>query len=227
VCREPIVLKPIRSDLHYRGLYDEIAFELLTTPAPLYRSLLNHLGPFGATTQSLKFESPSISDSNATCTLADLNAAIRIRLERMEIDFWKLHEISADTANQIVQGAWKAIIDTRSVGMTSQVVELNVVTEIQGASYSALMKRYVMIPEALGPVDAGVAFYARPVPEGEAWSNVVLDRIFGQDGQLVVKMTMGMPSTKVGLDQLAVAVTETINTTFHNLGLEFPLEVGQ
>lgn len=93
------VLKSLRSEVHYRGNYAENAFALLAAPTPLYRSLLKHLSVFGATLQNFKIETPSLADSHVSCTLLDLNTAIRARLDRFEIDCWRLHEIGTDSSS--------------------------------------------------------------------------------------------------------------------------------
>jgi len=90
---EHVTLKPIRSELHYRGeIIANNAFELLTTLVLLYRSLLKQLGQFGATLQSIKWESPTLADSHVVCGLVDMNVAVRVRIDRIEIDFWRLHD---------------------------------------------------------------------------------------------------------------------------------------
>ena len=56
-----MILKPIRSELHYRGAFGESAFELLEPPVPLYKSLVKHLGQFGGALQNLSFESLTLA----------------------------------------------------------------------------------------------------------------------------------------------------------------------
>jgi len=59
---------------------------------------------------------------------------------------------------------------------------------------------------AVGIVDLGVAFYTRPVQKNQKWINVILERVFKEDRQLLVKVVMGLDSAEVTLDSLAVDV---------------------
>jgi len=69
-------------------------------PVPLYKSLVKHLGQFGGALQNLSFESLTLANTHISCGLPELNVAIRVRIDRVEIDFWRLHEISADVAHR-------------------------------------------------------------------------------------------------------------------------------
>src|SRR5260370_16773545 len=176
---EQVTLQPIRSELHYRRNSRDNAFELLTGLAPLYRSLLKQLGQFGATLQSLKWESPTLADSHVSCSLVEMNVAIRVRIDRIEIDFWRLHESSKDIASRIVLATWAAVREANgSVETTAHGLDISIVAEIQGETCSTLMSRYVKPPDAVGIVDLGLAFYTRPVQKDHRWINVVLERAF-------------------------------------------------
>jgi hypothetical protein len=217
---EHLTLKPIRSELQYRGNYRDNAFELLITPVLLYRSLLKHLGQFGAALQSIKWEAHNVADSHVSCGLVEMNVLIRVRIDRMEIEFWRLQEIGADVANRIMLATWAAVREANnSVEIASHVVDTIVVAKIQGETCSALMNRYVKTPDALGIVDLGIAFYARPVQKNEGWTNVILERVFKQDDQVQLKMVMGIDSGAVALDALAGHVDFLMTTTLDKLGL--------
>jgi hypothetical protein len=219
---EKMILKPIQSELHYRGAYRDSAFNLLAPAIPLYRSLVNHLGQFGATLQSLGIESSDLPNAHVSCKLPDLNVVVRVRLDRVEIDFWRAHEISADLTHRIVLATWAAVRGADdSVEIASHFVEIAAIAETKGDHSAALMARYVVAPEALGDVDTGVAFYSRPVPEGQRWLNLILDRVFGQDDRVSVKVTTAFPAAEASLDGLAVYVESLFNAALDNVGLRF------
>ncbi|MCX6621376.1 MAG: hypothetical protein NTY38_09900 [Acidobacteria bacterium] len=219
---EKMTLRRIRSELHYRGGYGDIAFELLSAPAPLYKALVKHLGQFGGNLQNLSSESPSLADTHVSCRLPELNVVIRVRIDRVELDFWKLHEMSADIAHRIVLATWAAVREAdNSVDVASHFVDLAAIAETEGANCAALMSRYLMTPEALGAVDTGVGFYSRPVQEGHPWVNLVLDRVFGHDDQVSVKVTMGFSAAEAALDTLAVYVDNIAKITLDKVGLQF------
>ena len=218
-----LVLKSLRSDVHYRGNYTENAFELLAAPTPLYRSLLKHLGVFGATFQNFKVETPSLADSHISCSLPDLNTAIRIRLDRFEIDCWRLHEIGTETAHRIVLAGWAAIHEAdAAMKVMAHVVDLNILAEVRGGTAADVLRQYVQTPDPLGVMDVGVAFYTRPIQKNEEpWINIVLDRVFREDSQLVIKTTVGCDAAAVPLDSIALAVENQTNRTLDGLGLHF------
>src|SRR5438105_4076229 len=117
-----LTLKPIRSELQYRGNYRDNAYEFLITPVPLYRSLLKHLGQFGATLQSVKWEGQTVADSHVSCGLVEMNVLIRVRIDRLEIEFWRTQEIGAGVANRIMLATWAAIREANSsVAIASHV----------------------------------------------------------------------------------------------------------
>jgi hypothetical protein len=218
---EHVTLKPIRAELHYRGNYRDNAFELLTAPVQLYRSLLKQLGQFGASLQSIKWESPSLADSHVVCGLAEMNVAIRVRIDRIEIDFWRLHESGTEIASRIVLATWAAVREADiSVETVTHVVDIIVIAEVPG-DCSSLMSRYVKSPDAVGTLDFGVAFYSRPVQKNQKWINVILERVFKEDRQLLVKVVMGLDSQEVTVDSLAVDVESYMTATLDKLGLRF------
>jgi hypothetical protein len=61
-----LTLKPLRSNVHYRGNFKENAWGTADRTSPLYRSMLKHLGPFGATLQSFKIDTASLADANVS-----------------------------------------------------------------------------------------------------------------------------------------------------------------
>lgn len=218
----PIEIKPIRSELHYRGNYRDNAFDLLTAPAALYKSLLKHLGQFGAILQNIKWEAPSLADSHVSCSLPEMGVAIRVRIDRAEIDFWRFQESSTEIASRIVLGTWAAIGEVNpSIGISAHTTDISIIGAIEGETCLALMKRYVRTPEALGVVDLGVAFYDRPIQGKGMWVNVVLDRVFGQDHQLIVKLTLGIGGDEVALDNLAIEMESFMTATLDKIGLRF------
>ena len=221
-----LVLKSLRSDVHYRGKYAENAFDLLAAPTPLYKSLLKQLGVFGANLQDLKVETPTLADTHINCGLPDLGTSIRIRLDRLEIDCWRLNEIGTETAERIVLGGWAAIHEAdATLRLLSHMVDVNVLAEVQNGTAADVLSHYVRTPEPLellGAMDIGVAFYSRPIQNNEdVWINIVLDRVFKEDRQLTIKITVGCDAAMEPLDRLASTVSSHIGRALDGLGLHF------
>lgn len=221
-----LTLRPLRSDVHYRGNFKENAWGLLTAPAPLYRSMLKHLGPFGGTLQSLKIDTASLADANLSCTLLELNTAIRIRLDRFEYDCWKLNEVGAEGAQRLLCAIWAAIHEADdSMELVTHIVDLNIVAEVAGGTSTELLRRYLQIPESLRDMDAGVALYTRPVKsESETWINLVLDRVFKEDNHILVKTTVGCAASEVQIDGISQAAEDQVTRVLDGLGLRLGTE---
>lgn len=219
---EYLTLKPLRSEAHYRGNFKENAWGLLAAPMPLYRGMLKHLGPFGATLQSLRIETASLADAQVSCTLLDLNTAIRVRLDRVEYDCWKLHEVGAEAAQQVLRAMWAAIHEADDlIQLSTHTVDLNIVAEIVGSTSARLLSRYVRIPDALGTMDAGVAFYTPPITsDDETWVNLVLDRIFKEDNHILVKTTVGCAAFTVPVESIAQTVEGQLARVLDGIGLQ-------
>lgn len=220
---ENLKLKTVRSEVHYRGNYSENAFGLLASPTALYRSLLKHLNVFGATLQNFKVETPSLAETHLSCVLLDISTAIRVRLDRFELDFWKFHELGTETTNRIAVSTWTAIRDADdSLHLTAHAVDLNILAEVEGGTSADLISRYVRTPEVLGAMDLGVAFYTPPVQSNaEPWINIVIDRVFRQDKQVLIKLTVGFDANAVPLETFALEVDRYTTTILDRLGLYF------
>ena len=222
-----LTLKPLRSELHFRANFKENAWGLLTAPVPLYRGMLKHLGPFGATLQSLRIETASLADAHVSCTLLDLNTAIRVRLDRVEYDCWKLHEVGAEAAQQVLRATWAAIHEADdSIQLRAHIVDLNIVAEVVGSTSAQLLSRYVRIPVALGTMDAGVAFYTPPIDSAdETWVKLVLDRMFKEDDHILIKTTVGCAASRVPLESIAQTVEGQLARVLDGIGLHLQTEL--
>jgi hypothetical protein len=219
-----ILLKPLQSSIQYQGRFARLAFGLLSPPPALYQNLLNHLTRYGATLQSLSFkaEQPSLADASVSCFLSELNTLIYVRLDRLEINFLKVHEIGVETANQILLGSWAAIHEAdASIAFLEHVVEVTLHAEIEGASYDELISQYVTIPTGLKDrAHAGVAFYlSEGTSEGERPGNIVLDRLAGGEN-LYLKLAVAFDAQQVPIELLSQRVRESMIRSLDHLMLE-------
>ncbi|MFQ5853694.1 MAG: hypothetical protein ACE5JU_24310 [Candidatus Binatia bacterium] len=220
---DKILLKPIRSDAIYHGRFAELAFELLATPVPVYQSLLKHLGKYGANLNNLKYDATVISEANINCYFLDFNAMIRVRLDRLEVNFFRLHEIGEEIAKNIILDSWTAVHETEpSIEVVEHAVSINCDTQIEGTSYNAVIQRYVSIPPALGEkTRAGVGFYPPAgLVKGERDGSVVLDRLIGQEQGAVLKINMTFDAKQVRFDSLAQRIDEYVTGQLDRLGLK-------
>jgi hypothetical protein len=223
-----ILLKSLRSEIQYQGRFSRFAFGLLAPPTALYENLLKHLARYGGTLQSLSFkaEQLSLADAGVNCFLTELNTIIYVRLDRLEINFFKLNEIGVETANQILLASWAAIHEAdASIAILEHVVGVTLHAQIQGASYDELIGRYVTMPPGLkDTAHAGIAFYLpEAASEGERLGNIVLDRLAGGES-LNVKLTVAFDTQQVPVELLAQRVDEYMIRTLDSLALEVERE---
>jgi hypothetical protein len=167
---------------------------------------------------------PPLADANVSCLLTGLSVTTQVRLDRLEINFFRFHEVGAETAQQILLDSWAALHEVdASIVVVEHIVGLTIYTQIQGASYDQVVGRYVTIPAGLGDTPhAGVAFYLPGEPaRGERPSVIVLDRLVGQDQGLLFKGTVAFDATQVSFDTLAQATDAYLIGYLDRLGLTY------
>lgn len=222
VCMDAICLNPVGEELTYQGLFAGPAFELLGTPIPLYRNLLNRLRPYGATFKDLSVNVATLSEANLRCTLLALGTSIVLHLDRLDVNFVRVHETGKETAYQIIRDCWTAIHETEgSIVLTEHILLANVVADIQDTSYAELMRRYVTTPSTLsGKAHAGVVFYMQEdLASGERQGHVVIDRLAGQERRLILRISATFDAQKVPMDILAQRVDTYMKQSLDYLGL--------
>ena len=224
---EKILLKLARSEVQYQGRFEQLSFGLLTSPAPLYQNLIKQLGKYGATIQNLTSLIPPftpLADVNISCFLTELNVTTQVRLDRLEINFLRFHELGLERATQILLDSWAAVYEfDASIVLMNHVVTITLYTQIQDASCDQVIERYVRIPPELGSaVHAGVAFYLPGEPaRGEGASSIVLDRLIGQEQSLLLKVTATADAKQVPFDTLAQVINGYLTQSLEHLGLGF------
>lgn len=222
-----VTLRQLRSDVLYRGNYKENAWGLFVEPVLLYRCMLKHLGPFGATLQGLRVETAELASSNVRCHLPDLDTDIRVRLDCVEYACRSLHQVGAEVAQKVLRAVWAAIHEAdESIQPGAQTVDLNLVAKVAGSTSAQLLSRYVRIPEALGTMDAGVAFYAPPITsDDETWVNLVLDRVFKEEDQILIRTTVGFTASTVPVESIAQTVEGQLARVLEAIGLRLQTEL--
>jgi hypothetical protein len=218
-----IVLQPYRSDASYQAYFGSPPFALFTYAVPLYESLLNHLSRYGVTVQSLAYQAASLSEANITCSLSHIGGAfIRVRLDRFEVTFPRLHETDEGTARQILLGGLKALQEAATyIVFGSHQVSLNASARVADLTYQELMTRYVTPPASIGSVDSGVVFYFRPdEAAGRRWGSIVLDRLAGSEKDLVVKIAASFDGQKVSATGVADSFSQFLESHLGYLDLD-------
>lgn len=223
---DKILLKPERSDAIYQGFFADMAFEVVANPIPLYRNFLGHLGKYGANLGTLRADVLVLQDANVNCYLQELSTFVRMRLDRLEINFLKLHEVGPEAAGKIVSDAWAAVQKTdKSVKIIRHSVAVNIQTHIAGTVYDELMAQYAKTPGALGRnTQAGVVFYL-PETKGNGFEggSIVLDRVPGQKQSIILKLSL-MFARQVAIRELAQQTEKHLARYLGGLGLQLERE---
>jgi len=218
-----IRLKPTGSTAFYHGTFDEHAFNLLASPAPLLKSLLTRLAPHGANLNSLRIETTALPDANITCSLLELNTAVRVRLDRVSIDFLKLSETGIDVAATILAATWGAVGDASGPAPHQHLVNLIVQCQAENASYRELAGRFVSIPSELPPgSDAGFVFYTpKDESRGEVGGSIVMERLTNPpEAGASLKVNVQLEAGKVGADLVVDRVKEYLHQQLKALDIE-------
>jgi hypothetical protein len=217
-----IQIKPTTTRVTYQGRFENFAFEALTQLFPFYENLIKHLGKYGLGLNNLQADLNVLSEANVNCSLLDLWAQVRISLESLEINFFRLHEVGTETANQILLDSWAAVHETvDSVAITEHVLIVNIDAQIQGASYNDVIRRYVTTPQELGvKAYAGVVFYLpENLANGERQGNIIIDRLAGQDQGLGLKVTAAFNNQQVPINTLSQRFSDYMTRNLESLSL--------
>ena len=226
---DKVALKPTESNAQYRSTYATVALDLITEAVSLSKNVLKHLSKFGLNLAGLRLDGPTFADVNLNFGIPQLGVSGQVRLDRLEINFWKLGEVGAEVANQILLSCWTALHETEpNIELVTHHVSLNAFTQIQDASYRQVIERYVSIPAALSEkVDAGVAFYLSADPSsGLQDLKLIVDRLIGQERSLLIKMNAQFDAKLVPVGKLAEQVNDCMIKHLDHLGLSL-LQEGQ
>ncbi len=216
------VLRPFQASLQYRGQYTEPAFDLFANPIPVYRNLLKSLEKYGAHLQDLRYDAPTLTEANITCSLLDLSTDIRFRLDKWEVTFSALHEIGNEAAMQIGLDAWAALqASDPSVKLIRHEMNFAFHADLVKGTPEDVMRQYVTPPQALGEkTTSAIFFYLKGRGEGEESGDILLYHSVVKEGALYLRFNVVYDTTKVPLERLRERADEFVMTRLQQLGLE-------
>jgi hypothetical protein len=223
---EKILLKPLRSEVQYHGIFAAPAFSLLSRSATLLENILKHLGKYGANLNSIAVDS-LVPNANVACSLVDLGTIVRIRLDRLEISFVRFHHVGEPTAKQIFLDSYAALQKTPDVpGFTEHLLNVHLYAEIVNGSYIDIIQRYVKTPEVLGEnVEAGVVFYLPgDQSQGERQGSIVIDRLVGQGRGMDLRINLSLDARAVAAEDVSERIDNFVNRQIERLGFTLVVE---
>jgi len=218
-----ILLRPIKTEIEYHGQFAAVAFKLLANPIPIYEGFLEAFRKYGVSLRDIKYEGSVLSEANISCTLLNFNVLVRVRLDRLEVTFFRLDIIDEKAANQIAVDAWNVVKATDdSVGVVQHGVTVATHVELPSTlSYDALLQRYVVAPlELKRHTRSGVVFYlGEDQARGQTGGSILLDRSILKDGALYIKVSAVFDAAKIPINSVGASMDGFFTSQLGNLGL--------
>lgn len=224
---EKILLRPIRSELYYRGSFKNFAFDVLAQPIPLYKVLLKHFGKFGLALKDIRYDTVPLADANVTGFMLDLHSHVRVGLDALGASFTSLHNVGVEVAGQMVLDLHLAV---REVDPSAQVaqhrVDCAITSQITNGTNQQLIERYVTAPPTLRhKAKPALIFYLDPDAEqGMQEGIVALDRVPGKEQELLTRITAAFDAGKVPVAALRERFVTFVEQHLSDLGLELSPE---
>ncbi len=211
--RHPIDFRIQQVDLHCTATLERPAFEIQV--ADLYSAIWSKLEPFRVKLPDLKVESTSAdpADQAVACTIVDLGAVIRYRLDRIEI--WSRSSQLARDSARVEELMRRAVQALESVCPSARVAALGQSLAmhgfLSGVAVETLLARFVRTPEATLPCGPSGVSFSFPRPEDNGHGALVLENSALLDQGLYIRATnsQGEKPTVEGLRQ-AMAYNESI-----------------
>jgi hypothetical protein len=188
-----VLLRPFTTQVEYQGQFSDFAFRLLANPVPIYDSFMKVFKKYGVSLRDLKFETGDFSQTNINCSLLNFNVLVRVKVEQLEVSFYRFESIGNEKAAQIVNDAWEALSRTdKGLTLSHHNVTVQMHTDLPaGLPLRAVTDRYVTTPEKFRPhAGSGVILYlGEDLPTGERGGTIVLDTSLVKQGALFVRVT--------------------------------------
>lgn len=225
---EKIVLKPIKTDVAYKGRFAELAFSLLTSPTDLYNNLLEYLGKYGASIQNINYEAEKVGDANVSCTLLELGLDVRISLEDLLITLLNFETIGKEVANQILLDVYGALLKTNSeISFVNHTVTIASNVQLANESYDSMIRKYLNPPDPFGDkTTGGVVFYMSDgLPQGGEEASITIDKSHTvlEEGAYI-KVAIALNAAEVPIESLSQRVVEFHNSCLEHLNIALKRE---
>ena len=219
-----LLLKPFLSDIHYRGQYSQVSLTLVISVFSVFEKLLSSFSVYGTSLNDFKVEGATLSDLHLTCALPKVNTTIRFYLDRMEIDFGRVHQIGEVAAIEVARRAW-AIVEAAdaSIRFLHHEVTLDTHADLLGGSAKEFIERYVSVPPVFGEkaMSAVIFTTGSGVGGGDVQgSRVLLDRSLAKEGALYTRIYIKLDGGSVSFERVGERASQFITSTFEQLGLK-------
>ena len=211
-----------RGDLHFQATFSKPMFALWRSPDQLFDLLFEALSKHGLQLSDLKWGQPTaVADVQLNFSLFNYAAAVRIRIDRVEIDVFN----SLGVNQEQLQDAATALINAlkahnADLSLVAYVVAVGCHGRLASGSSKDFTRAFAAgAPEAAGPsTGAGAVFYYGP-SEDRVSSAVTIDLSAVLPEALFFRVQMVWDAARVEIGTLAVRSRQYGERVFEAFGL--------
>ena len=169
---------------------------------------------------SLRVEGTNLPEANLTYSFFNYAALVRVKLDRFEMNFFRLHEIGGEVANRAFVDAWRAMEKVvPGIRLAEHSVTATAFLAFPQSSLSEVALKFIQPPESFAGAVSGMAFYL-PNKSPRRATSVVLDRpADGSDGAFF-KLTTIFDAAQIRYDAVATATDSLLKECLGALGLD-------
>jgi len=195
----------------YFGAFAEPAFALLGNPAELYTNLLRHLGPFGASINSLTIDAGSPASAHVSCVINEF-VSVRIKVTGVEVNV-RLSEVGVEGAHRLVNAVWLAVRSTdSSLKPVTQTLTFHFWGRVEGETYQELGRRLAHPVGGQAPREVHW-----PMPSGGAAGALEIAESTDEPGGLHIRAVTSFGSESV--EEIAPRVRVLLRGWLAELGI--------
>ena len=196
----------------YVATFAEPAFALLGNPADLYTNLLRHLGPFGASINSLAIDVSSPAHAHVSCVINEF-LSVRVKATGVEVNVL-LSEVGVEGAHRFVNAAWLAIRSAdSSLKPVTQTLTFQFWGRVDGETYQELGRR--LARPVAGQAPSKVHW---PMPSGGAAGALEIAETANEPGGLFTRAITSFGSES--LEDIAPRVRVLLRGWLAELGID-------
>ncbi|HEY3839819.1 MAG TPA: hypothetical protein VGL72_24780 [Bryobacteraceae bacterium] len=217
-------LQPGTWDLTYEITISPFGFSLLDAPGRLCDALLEKLAIYDASGEDLHLEDGDPGDRALICDLTDLNAAIVVRGDRVEIRYTDC-TLQAPLLRELPVQIWEAMQAVLpGVRHTSHSVLIEMKAAIVGQHYQEFLNRFAPVPAGLPPgTRTAVVFYLPSDPKVNGEESSLVFNKTGND-EFPLQLNATLVYSQLDPANAVQAVWDRLGGLLGALGLGLPEE---
>ncbi len=222
------ILRKLRTslgDLAVQSDFSEPEFRLFSDWPGLQQRLFTRLSPYGLRLIDMRWDpgNGTVGDGNLMLNLPDLAATVRIRLERIEIQYFDPTRIDVQTAGKMVVDILKVMEGDKSAAkFKTHSLRMNIHGILEDSTPRDFLSRYVsQIPENFGPkVGNAVAFYYGP-EANRLTTSITFDLSVRVKDGLYLGIQTVWDAQRISVEAFPAIAADHVTDVLTRCGLEF------